>query len=278
MTVSLIITTYNWEEALEVCLRSAFRQTWPVEEIIVADDGSRPTTRDLVKCMQTQSPAPLIHVWHEDRGFRAAAIRNKAIAAARGDYVILVDGDIVLERHFVEDHCEAAEPGYFVQGGRVIIGARRTTRILRSGQTHLHPLSWGIFNRKNTIRSKLLSGLTFRSAPSFKGIRTCNFAFWRTDGITVNGFNEAFVGWGREDSEFATRLLNSGVHRRNLRYRALAYHLYHRENSREFLGQNIELLTRTQRLGLKRCKKGVDQYLAQESNLNPEEKKARFSA
>ncbi len=267
MAVSLIITTYNWEKALEACLRSAFRQTRTVREIIVADDGSRPATRELIDRMRAESPTALIHVWHEDQGFRAAAIRNKAIAAAGGDYIILADGDVILERHFVEDHCDAAEPGFFVQGGRVIIGSRRTSRILDFGHTRLHPFSWGIFNRKNTIRSKLLSKLTFSETSSFKGIRTCNFAFWRADGIVVNGFNEAFVGWGREDTEFATRLHNSGVHRRNLRYRALAYHLYHRENSRKFLDKNVQLLAQTQKLGMKWCEKGLDQHLLHENKI-----------
>ncbi|MCI5209410.1 MAG: glycosyltransferase, partial [Candidatus Electrothrix sp. ATG2] len=44
MNVSLIITTYNWKEALELSLLSGLKQKKKPTEIIVADDGSRPDT------------------------------------------------------------------------------------------------------------------------------------------------------------------------------------------------------------------------------------------
>ena len=101
MTVSLIITTYNWPRALYLCLDSVMQQTVMPSEILVADDGSGISTRDVVRHFQNISPVPVHHIWHEDRGFRVAAIRNKAIAASSGDYVIHVDGDLILQRNFI---------------------------------------------------------------------------------------------------------------------------------------------------------------------------------
>ena len=104
MTVSLIISTYNWPRALYLCLDSVMQQTVMPSEIIIADDGSGIATRDVVRHFEAVSPVPVRHIWHEDDGFRLAEIRNKAIAASRGEYVIQIDGDLILQRHFIQDH------------------------------------------------------------------------------------------------------------------------------------------------------------------------------
>ena len=121
MTVSLIISTYNWPRALYLCLDSVMQQTVMPTEILIADDGSGISTRDVVKHFENISPVPVHHIWHEDRGFRLAAIRNKAIAASSGEYVIQIDGDLILHRHFIQDHIIFARKGCFVTGSRGII-------------------------------------------------------------------------------------------------------------------------------------------------------------
>jgi len=116
-------------------------------------------------------------------------------------------------------------------------------------------------NRKNCVRSLLLARLfSFRSR-RLPGVKTCNFAFWREDALAINGFNEEFVGWGREDSEFTARLLNTGVRRQNLKFCALGYHLHHSMNERDRLVINDSILRRTIDEKLRRCERGVDQYL-----------------
>lgn len=86
-------------------------------------------------------------------------------------------------------------------------------------------------------------------------------AFWRADVIKVNGFNEAFVGWGREDSEFVVRLLNNNIQRRDLRLGGIAYHLYHAENAKKNLSQNDEILNEAVENKVKVCELGINQYL-----------------
>ena len=275
MNISLIVTTYNWEQALQLTLLSAVRQVQLPEEILVADDGSRAATAETISRFRRTSPVPVRHVWHEDLGFRAAAIRNRAIAAAEGEYVVLVDGDVILDRHFIADHCIVACTGWFVQGRRVYVGRHMTQRVLRNGCWNLHPFSRDLGNRKNAIRSSGLSWLFSRTKPSLRGTLSCNMAFWRDDAIVVNGFNEAFVGWGREDSEFATRLINQGLHRRLVRHRAVMYHLHHAINSRKSLLRNDQLLLETQRTGGTWCERGLDQYLADASQVVPHSQTAR---
>ena len=130
MTVSLIITTYNWPRALYLCLDSVMQQTVMPSEILVADDGSGISTRDVVRHFQNISPVPVRHIWHEDNGFRLAAIRNKAIAASKGKYIIQIDGDLILQRNFIQDHMLFAREGCFVTGSRGIITELLTRKVL----------------------------------------------------------------------------------------------------------------------------------------------------
>lgn len=264
MRVSLIITTYNWKEALALVLASALNQTRLPDEVIVADDGSSDGTGEQVREVARQAPVPVLHSWQEDQGFRAAMSRNRAIALASGQYVVLVDGDIVMERHFVEDHIAAAQQGFFVQGGRVLLNERQTLSALSAGRIDWPVWEPGLGNRKNCFRSKMLCRIASCASNDLAGIKTCNFAFFRDDALAVNGFDEDFVGWGREDSDFAARLLNAGVRRRTLRFAAVAFHLHHLIQSRAGLETNDARLAETIRSGKVRCRNGIDQYLGNE--------------
>lgn len=261
MKLSLIITTYNWKEALEVCLLSAFQQTVLPTEIVVADDGSRADTGGMVRKLALASPVPVLHSWQKDKGFRLAKSRNKAIARAQGEYIVLVDGDIVMERHFIEDHLKFCRPGFFIQGTRVLL-SRELSDLVLTHKTMLRAFCMrGVENRKNCLRSLLFAKMFSFPSKSLKGVKTCNFAFHKKDAIAVNGFNEDFVGWGREDSEFTVRLLNSGVRRQNMKFSALAYHLYHPMNDRAHLGENERVLQETIGRKLVWCEKGINQYM-----------------
>ncbi|EOX4927882.1 glycosyltransferase family 2 protein [Vibrio alginolyticus] len=263
MKTTLIITTYNWKEALKAVLESVKRQTVLPDEVIVADDGSREDTKAMVDQMREGFPVPLIHSWHEDNGFQLSMSRNRAIAKASGDYLIMTDGDMVLSQTFIESHKQVAKPNWFVQGGRVLTDESCSKAIMENG---LVPsiFSKGIRNRKNCITNALLSKWFSYERNNDKATRGCNMAFWRQDVIEVNGFNQDFVGWGREDSEFVHRMLNAGKSRLYLKFAGVGYHLYHVENSRASLGQNDEILENTIKNKLKRCENGVDQFISED--------------
>ncbi|MDX1809434.1 MAG: glycosyltransferase family 2 protein [Sulfurospirillaceae bacterium] len=264
MTCSLIITTYNWPDALEQTLKSVLRQTHIPDEVIIADDGSTDATKALIEKFSLENPQlNIIHSWQEDEGFRASASRNKAIARSHCKYIVLVDGDMILEQNFISDHLKFAKDGYFTQGSRVLVKEAKTKEIFDGKVLKNSWLSCGISNRKNAIHSNVLSKIFSKKSQSLRGIKTCNFAFFREDCIRVNGFNEDFIGWGREDSEFAIRLLNSGIQRQNLRFNAVAFHLYHKENSRKMLEKNDEILQESVDKKLMWCQNGIDKYLAQ---------------
>ncbi|GEA61392.1 glycosyltransferase family 2 protein [Vibrio comitans] len=260
MKVSLIITTYNWKEALKIVLESVKNQTQLPDEVIIADDGSTKDTAELISSYQKNHSLSLVHSWQPDEGFQLSKSRNKAIARASGDYIIMIDGDIVLHPRFIETHIKASKQGWFVQAGRAMLNEQQSAHILKGNQSP-HFFTPSLKNRKNAICSSIMSVLFSFKRNNDKATRGCNMAFWRDDLIEVNGFNEDFIGWGREDSEFTIRMLNAGKNRLYLKFSGVGYHLYHKESPRELLDHNQKILDNTVKHHLARCDNGLDKYL-----------------
>ena len=274
---TLIVTTFNWPAALELTLKSVARQSLAPDEVIVADDGSGPETAQVVERWKGRLCAPVQHLWQPHEGFRLARSRNRAIAAAAGEYVIIVDGDMVLHRHFVADHLNAARPGAFIQGVRLLTEAQTAHRMLSEGSLDLHVFSRGIRRRRHAVRNLALSRLLFWERIGQSAIRGCNQAYWKSDLLHVNGFNEAFVGWGREDNEIAARLYNVGVRRRNLKFQALAIHLHHAPRQPQGVNPNDAILHQAIERGETWCRQGLDRHLApvfQAARVQPEPREA----
>ena len=261
MRVSLIISTYNWPESLILVLLSVKNQTIVPQEVVIADDGSTLETKEIIAKFQKDSGLNIIHSWHEDNGFRVARARNKAIAKSSGDYIILIDGDIILHPQFIQDHVNNAKVGYFIQGSRVLLTKGITEKIIINKRISFSFFSKGLNSKKNSIHSNFLSKIFSTYKNSTRGTRCCNIAFFKQDCINVNGFNNEFEGWGREDSEFVVRLFNNGINRKNVRFNAIQYHLWHIESDRKSLDYNDQLLQHSIEDKLKVCKKGINKYI-----------------
>ena len=242
MKLTLIITTYNWPESLLLVLQSVENQLVSPSQIIIADDGSTKETKKLIDNFNKNSDLNIIHSWQEDIGFRVARSRNNAILKSSGEYIVLIDGDSILHPHFIKDHITNAEPGYFIQGSRALISEKRTKKILAKKIINFSFFSLGLKNRKNLIHSKLFSLIFSNKNNNLRSIKSCNMAFYREDCININGFNNEFEGWGREDSEFIVRLINNGLKRKNVRFNIIQLHLWHNENSRKSLKRNDVML------------------------------------
>jgi glycosyltransferase involved in cell wall biosynthesis len=261
MLVSLIITTYNRPEALLLALKSIENQSTNILDVIIADDGSTDETEEVIKKFQETTHLKVIHSWQANNGFRAARSRNKAIAKSLAEYIILIDGDMILHKDFVQDHINNSEKGFFIQGTRVLLSKGKTQDVLNRMKVNLSFLSNGIKNRKNLIHSNYLSKIFQKKTKYLKGIKTCNMSFFKQDCINVNGLNNDFEGWGREDTEFAARLINSGVLRKNLRFNAIQFHMWHIEHIRKSLEKNDLILKSTINSNSKWCNNGIDKYL-----------------
>ena len=244
--ISVVVSTYNWPDALAACLRSLGKQTDEDFEIVVADDGSAPATLDVIAARKARLDVPLKHVWQEDRGFRLAEIRNRAIAASSGGYLVFLDGDCIVPSGFVAAHRALAEPGFFVGGNRALLSRSLTEAILAN---NLEPERWGLaswarrraqgdINRLLPLISLPLGPLRKRLATEWEGVRGGNFAFHRTDLERVDGFETAFTGWGLEDSDIVIRMIRAGVRRKDRRFATGVLHLWHPEADRSRFAAN----------------------------------------
>lgn len=259
MKVSLVISTYNWPQALKLCLKAVLHQTQYPYEVIIADDGSAVETANMIKELQTDFPIPITHVWHEDNGFRKTVIMNKAVKAAKGDYIIQIDGDILIHPYFIEDHLSVAEPGYFIRGGRSLINALKTKFFLH--RIAFHPQKSNLIkssNKFNAFRIPFLSRAFSGVSEDVTHVKGCNMAYWKKDFIAVNGYNNDMNGWGHEDIELAIRLHNSGVQMKKIKFKAIAYHLHHPFNPRNCEERNLEISNLALHGKLRRAENGYD--------------------
>ena len=270
MSISVIVTTYNRPDALHQVLVALAQQSRLPEEILIADDGSGEATAQVVASWQKSLSCAVRHVWHEDKGFRAAAIRNRAAAQAQGDYLIFLDGDCIPLEDFVLRHRALAAAGRYVTGNRLLFSAKLTQRVLHGAENPLHwsASRWlrarvqGEINRLLPLLRVADGAWRDGVAEQWQGARSCNLALWRQDFMQINGFDESFTGWGHEDADLAVRLMRAGVRRKDGRYAAPCLHLWHAENPR---GQEAENRARLQAVidGQRpvRALLGVDQYL-----------------
>lgn len=258
-STSLLIATYNWPEALELVLKSIAAQTKLVDEILIADDGSDHRTRSLIESFRKSMNIPVKHFWHEDLGFRKTIIMNEALASANGDYIIQIDGDIILQRSFIADHLSEAKKGFYIKGSRSMLSASRTKNILQSKNVHIHPLTKGVGSKINATRFPFLSFLFRGDKLRSNNLRGCNFSFWKQDFMHVNGYNNELEGWGHEDIELAARLTNLGIKQRQLKMKAVCFHLYHKINARNNEDLNYKKYQMVVESGITTCKNGIRQ-------------------
>lgn len=250
---------------MELCLKSVFDQSVLPGEIVICDDGSTVDTEVIVKKYQALRKVPIIHVWQKDEGFKLGQIRNKGIAKAKGDYIIQIDGDLILHKHFIKDHMQFAKQRFFTTGSRVLLSPETTESLTDNNSTDIKKYSEGDRNYFNGLRIPFLHNLLgkfYKTTGKNKYyVKGCNMAFWKNDLLKINGYNEDFTGWGKEDSEIAIRLINAGIKKQFLKFGGITYHLFHKEASREMEQKNFRMMQQAVEKKIMRTSNGVDQYL-----------------
>lgn len=211
MKTSLVLATYNRPDALELVLMSLLKQKQLPYEIIIADDGSKEETKVIVDNFRNKFSVPLIHIWHEDKGFRKTAILNKALYHAEGEYLIQIDGDVILHPNFIKDHISFAKKGTFVKGKRVFMSEDETKNIIANKNIMPSIFVKGTELREKGVYIPFLNYFMGKGKPTPYGFEGCNCAFWKDDFVSVNGYNMDIEGWGAEDFELATRFVNAGL-------------------------------------------------------------------
>lgn len=263
---TLLIATYNYPRALEMCLLSLQAQTIMPNEIVIADDGSTMETKNLIAEYKKIISIPIKHVWHNDVGYRKTIILNEAIRLSEYPYIIQIDGDIIMHKKFIQEHLQSAQPKHFIRGSRVLITEELTKQYIDNKKINLRYYSKGVLNRFNGFHSKLISKIIYAisNKKSPLNVIGCNTAFYKDDFIAVNGFNNDITGWGREDGELASRLINTGVLKKQVKNMAIAYHMYHTFYSRDKDVKNIQLFKATVEKKIIFCANGYNQKKAVE--------------
>lgn len=227
MKISLIVATYNKPDYLAHCLKSIAGQVDLPDEIIVADDGSGEETARLIEQFRSQLPVLLFHVWQEDSGYRLARSRNNGLLKSTGDYLIFIDDDLILHPRFIDDHRAQAQKGCFYCGTRVRLGAKKTASVMKHHRNTIPFWERDLQSRLNAVRIPFLHQIITGPGYTYKRLRGCHMAFWKEDLLKINGFDERYTSWGREDSDIAMRMMHAGVKRINLKWAAIGYHLHH---------------------------------------------------
>jgi glycosyltransferase involved in cell wall biosynthesis len=261
MRLSVVVLSFKRPDALALVLRGLLLQRVLPLEVVVTEDGAEEETRRCVERARATFPVQLVHLTQEHAGPRMARARNRGIAAARGDYLVFLDGDMVPGRQFLADHKDFARPGAFAQGSRALASEACTRKLLSAGRTEVSPLMRGLTRRHNLLRAPLLRDAWGRPQRRRDGAKSCNLAFWRDDLLALNGFNEGMEGWGLEDAELVQRAFHLGLWRRDLRMGATAVHLWHPPHTLAADNPNWAVLREVEALGVVRCRLGLADHL-----------------
>ncbi|MEG2533508.1 MAG: glycosyltransferase family 2 protein [Gordonibacter sp.] len=111
--ISVIVPVYNVEEYLALCLSSVRNQSLRDLEIICVNDGSTDSSGDLLDLFSAVDAR--IRIVEKKNGGLSSA-RNIGIEAARGDYIMFVDSDDLLE----ENACESVVAAFEGSGADIV--------------------------------------------------------------------------------------------------------------------------------------------------------------
>jgi glycosyltransferase involved in cell wall biosynthesis len=271
MRVSVIVSTYDKPHFLERVLWGYAVQTRPDFELVVADDGSGPETAEAIRRLRRDTGLELVHVRHEDRGFRKTEILNRAIVAAGGDYLLFTDGDCIPRRDLLETHRAHAAPGRYLAGGYLklpqAVSERVTVDDVVSGRVAelrwLRAQGWRPGRRALRLAGTgRLAALFDRLTPTAAHFHGNNASTWREAILAVNGF-EGEMGYGGLDKALGYRLENLGVRGVQMRHRAVCMHLHHERPYRnpEGVRRNRAILERIRATGEVRARRGIAELM-----------------
>ena len=235
-SVGVVISTYNNPAWLEKVLWGYTLQTVQQLEIIIADDGSGQPTKDLIDRFKTESKLDIKHVWQEDMGFQKSRILNKAIQQANSEYLIFTDQDCIPRKDFVETHLKFAREGSFLSGGYFKLPMDISLALTYEDiqKESVFNLKWLYAHglKKSFKCTKLWNWAPWTRfmnwvTPAAASWNGCNASGWKSDMLTINGFNED-MQYGGQDREFGERLWNLGLNSIQIRYSAICLHLDHK--------------------------------------------------
>jgi glycosyltransferase involved in cell wall biosynthesis len=264
LDLSVIVTTYERPKHLQRCLASLALQRG-VEgrfEVIVADDGSRDCTHDLVHQFAKSADFPIKLTTHPHEDFRVARCRNEGVRASRGSYLLFTDGDCILPPEHLATHLRLRRSGIVWAGNGYRLSSEATNRIDVAAITSQEYRRYVSRAERRRLVHLWLKNKYYQVVghPTKPKLDACNFAVWRQDYEAINGFDESFIGWGCEDDDLGIRLRKSGLRIDTILRYTRVYHLWHAFDPsypyRWRRGANVSRLLSTRPV---RCHRGLVQ-------------------
>lgn len=265
MKISLIISFYKRLDFLELILAALPEQQFKNFEVVVAEDDNEPATRKFLESQARRLPFKILHVFqHADAGFRKNEMLNKAITIARGELLIVIDGDCILHRAFFKEYEKAAAPGIILFGRRALLSPSMTHQLLASkklSRLNILRLLWSKSSRVEDVF--YLPGIAqWLGRKRTRGVQGSNMGFFKDDIVAINGFDEDYQkATAGEDDDIEWRFRAGGYQFKSMKFKALQYHLYHPSNySGSESRHNLAIMQKKMQEGKVYCLNGIDKY------------------
>lgn len=257
MKISLIIAVYARDDFLRLVLESIRGQVFRDFEVIVAEDGNSKGVGCVVRDFQSRGEIPVTHLTQEDAGFRKARILNRAVTAARGEFLVFIDGDCVLHKHFLREYARRANEGHCLFGRRVMLGQTLTAAMISKGQAYKISFLRVMMSRSRKKEEALY--FPFLVSRRKTGMLGCSFCVSRRNIVAINGFDEDFKQpYYGEDTDIERRLKLLGLRMVCTRYSTIQYHLFHATGDRSDAWKISETLFTEKSLGKRTmCANGI---------------------
>jgi glycosyltransferase involved in cell wall biosynthesis len=266
LAATLFVSTYEMPRHLELVFAGIARQSAQDFEVVICNDGSGSETGAIIEKLKSENAFPVHHVWQEHKGFRKCRILNEGLRQTTGRVCIFLDGDCIPHKHYIRDHLEMQEEGRYLAGRRVELGEKISAGLspaqVREGFFDFpHPsfiksvLSGDSQYLQRSIRFPWKSVRSFLKMDRVVDLKGCNYSVPRRALEELNGFDEEYEGYGREDTDVEIRLQHLGLKIKSMKGVALQFHVWHPR--REFTPANDNRLDELMKSGKFRCEQGL---------------------
>lgn len=235
--ISVIVTLYNRLEYARNIIISLLHQTKMIDELIFADDGSREDVADVIKDLVDRCPFKIKVVYQEDIGFRLARSRNNGVRVATSEFLILLDQDIIMPDNFIEKVYNKRKKKAIVSVRGFLTTEKQKNKIQKIIDTKYdyNEIYAILYNKKDDdffqkiITKDKIYSLLYKLRLRSRGAKMVGLmsAIYKEDYIAINGFDDKYKGWGKEDDDFCNRFYKYGGDVYPIRLEKYLIHMYH---------------------------------------------------
>lgn len=265
MKISVIIAIYDKYDYLYCVLKSLNLQTYSNFEVIIAEDCEKKEILKKLEQWRKEFPFTIKHVSQEDIGFRKTKILNKALMISEGKGILIVDGDCLLHKKYIENYVKYFNKGYDVVFGRRCELSQKITNKILSLKGNYKIKLWDLWFPYSKAWTEAIYFPLFQNIKKRKlRLLGSNMGFTKEIIFKINGFNEKYTGAGiGEDTDLQWRFLRINASYKASKNTLLQYHLYHGRENRNDNKNSWDILNKA---------KEVDEWYAQNGIIKNQEK------